>query len=37
LLDVAADLAELPESPMTRIDQQGSRWGMAHQIGVALE
>ena len=32
-LDVAADLAELPESLMTRIEQQGSR-GMMGQIGV---
>ena len=33
-LDVAADLAELPESLMTRIEQQGSRGVMGHQIGV---
>jgi len=32
-LDVAADLAELPESLMTRIEQQGSR-GVMGQIGV---
>jgi hypothetical protein len=29
-LDVAADLAELPESLMTRIEQQGSRGVMGH-------
>jgi len=33
-LDVAADLAELPESLMTRIEQRGSRGVMGHQIGV---
>jgi hypothetical protein len=33
-LDVAADLAELPESLMRRFEQQGSRGGMGHQIGV---
>ena len=33
-LDVVADLAELPESLMTRIEQQGSRGVMGHQIGV---
>jgi hypothetical protein len=33
-LDVAADLAESPESLMTRIEQQGSRGVMGHQIGV---
>ena len=33
-LDVAADLAELPESLMMRFEQQGSRGGMGHQIGV---
>jgi hypothetical protein len=33
-LDVAVDLAELPESLMTRIQQQGSRGVMGHQIGV---
>ena len=33
-LDVATDLAELPESLMTRIEQQGSRGVMGHQIGV---
>jgi hypothetical protein len=32
-LDVAADLAESPESLMTRIEQQGSRGVMGHQIG----
>jgi hypothetical protein len=33
-LDVAADLAALPESLITPIEQQGSRGGMGHQIGV---
>jgi hypothetical protein len=33
-LDIAADLAELLESLMTRIEQQGSRGEMGHQFGV---
>ena len=33
-LDVAADLAESPESLMTRIEQQGSRGVMGHQSAL---